>query len=151
MKAYFHLGTHLNCAGTVTFILLPVDLSKLSYALKSNVVKEDAYNAKTKNIEDNIPDVANLPISGKINEFNNKIPNITNLDTSAALDAKVSKVNITNLATAITVLNVLENKIPYVSNLLKKLTITQKSVKLKIKLLLIMNMINILLLKFLIS
>ena len=151
MKAYFHLGTHLNCAGTVTFILLPVDLSKLSYALRSNVVKEDAYNAKTKNIEDNIPDVANLRISGKINEFNNKIPNITNLDTSAALDAKISKVNITNLATAITVLNVLENKIPYVSNLLKKLTITRKSVKLKIKLPLIMNMINILLLKFLIS
>ena len=92
MKAYFHLGTHLKCAGMVTFILLPVDLSKLSYVLKSNVVKEDAYNAKTKNIEDNIPDVANLPISGKINEFNNKMPNITNLDTSAALDAKISKV-----------------------------------------------------------
>ena len=54
--------------------------------------------------------------------------------------------SITNLAT-ITALTAVENKIPNVSNLVKKLTITQKLVKLKIKLLLIMIMINLLLLK----
>ena len=59
------------------------------------------------------------------------------------------KPNITNLATT-PALTAAENKIPTDSNLVKKkLTITQKLVKLKIKLLLIM--ISILLLKNLIS
>ena len=58
--------------------------------------------------------------------------------------------NITNLAN-ITVLSAFENKIPSTSNLVKKLTVTQKSVKLKIKLLLIMIMMNIVLLKNLLS
>ena len=50
-----------------------------------------------------------------------------------------------------TALAAVENKISNVSNLVKKETMTQKLVKLKTKLLLIMNMINILLLKNLIS
>ena len=45
----------------------------------------------------------------------------------------------------------IEDRIPNISNLVKKLTITQELVTLKIKLLLIMVMINILLLKNLIS
>ena len=61
-----------------------------------------------------------------------KIPNDTNLATTTALTAVV-------------------NKMPNAFNLVKKLTITQKLVKLKIKLLLIMIMINILLLKNLAS
>ena len=56
----------------------------------------------------------------------------------------------TNVATT-TVLTTIENKLPNVSNLVTELTITQKLVKLKIKLLLIVIMINILLLKNLIS
>ena len=51
---------------------------------------------------------------------------------------------ITNLGT-ITTLTAVENKIPNVSNLSKKLTVTQKLVKLKIKLVLTMIIINILL------
>ena len=39
---------------------VPVDLSKLSDAVKNDVVKKDVYNAKIKNIEDNIPDITNL-------------------------------------------------------------------------------------------
>ena len=46
-----------------------------------------------------------------------------------------------NLAST-TTLTTVENKISNVSNLIKKLTITQKLVKLKIKLLLILIMIN---------
>ena len=56
---------------------------------------------------------------------------------------------ITNLATT-TALNAVENKIPYVGNLIKK-AITQKLVTLKIESLAIMTMVNILLLKNLIS
>ena len=56
---------------------------------------------------------------------------------------------ITNLATT-TALNAVENKIPNVGNLIKK-AITQKLVTLKIESLAIMTMVNILLLKTLIS
>ena len=85
-----------------------------------------------------------------------KIPFIANLGTNTTLDAKRNEIkneipSITNLATT-TARTAVENKIPDVSNLVeKKLTITQKLVKLKIKLLLIMIMINKLLLKNLIS
>ena len=37
----------------------PVDLSKLSDLVKNDVVKIDVYNAKIKNIEDEIPDITN--------------------------------------------------------------------------------------------
>ena len=66
---------------------------------------------------------------------------ITNLATTTALK--------TNLGTT-TALNAAENKIPNVGNLIKK-AITQKLVTLKTELLAITNMVNILLLKNLIS
>ena len=59
--------------------------------------------------------------------------------------------NITNLATTTTTLTAVENEIPNVSNLVKKLTITEKLVKLKMRILVIMIMINILLLDNLVS
>ena len=37
-----------------------VDLSKLSEVVKNDVVKEDVYNAKIKNIEDKISEITNL-------------------------------------------------------------------------------------------
>ena len=54
--------------------------------------------------------------------------------------------NITNLAST-NALSALENKIPNVNSLVKKVTIRKELMKLKKKLLLIMTMINILLLK----
>ena len=87
-------------------------------------VKKDVYNAKIKNIEDKIPDIANVTtktnVNAKINEVKGKIARITNLATTAAI-------------------------LP-----LQKLTITQKLMKMN-KQLLIMIMINILLLQNLIS
>ena len=62
---------------------------------------------------------------------------------------KAKKTSITSLATT-AALTTVENKIPNVSNLVKKLTITKKLMILKRKLL-IMIMINILLLQNLIS
>ena len=116
---------------------VPVALSKLSDELKNDVVKKDAYNAKIKNIEDKIPDItsvaSNAAVNAKINEIKNNISKIT------------------KLATTNTALTAVENKIPNVSSLSRKLTMIQKSVKFKIKLLLIMIIINMLLLKNLIS
>ena len=132
---------------------LPVDL------VKNDVVKEDVYSAKIKNIEDRTPDITNLAtnttLNAKINEVKKEVPSITKLATTTALNAKISEVqgkipNITNLAST-TALTGVENETPDVSNLVKKkLTITQKLVKLKRKLL-IMIMIFILLLQNLTS
>ena len=58
-----------------------VHLSKLSDLVK-NVVKNNVYNAKIKNIEDKIPNITNLAtnntLNAKINEVKNEIPSITN-------------------------------------------------------------------------
>ena len=115
---------------------VPVDLSKPSNVVKNDDFKKDVYNAKIINTED-------------------KIPVITNVATNTTLNAKVNEIkneilSITNLAT-ITALTAVENKIRNVSNLVKKVTMAQKLMKLKIKLLLIMNTINVLPHKNLIS
>ena len=95
----------------------PVDLSKLRDVVKNDVVIKDVYNAKIKNIEDEIPDITNLiSLSAKINEVKCEVPSITNLATTAALTT-------------------VENKIPNFSNLVKKVITTQKVMELKRKLL----------------
>ena len=100
-----------------------VDLSKLSDVAKNYVIKKDIYNAKSKNIEDKIPDITNLAtnttLNDKINKVKNEIATITNLATTAALKAKMSKAknkipNVTNLATN-TALAAVENNISHYS------------------------------------
>ena len=70
----------------------PVDFSKLSYAVKIDVVKKDVYNAKIKNMEDKIPDITNLPtnttLNTRINEVKGEIPSITKLPTTTRLKSK---------------------------------------------------------------
>ena len=67
-------------------------------------------NAKIKNIEEKILDITNLAINAslntKINDVKGKIPSITNLATTTAA------------------LTAVENKVPNVGNLVKKLSIT---------------------------
>ena len=80
---------------------------------------KNVHNAKIKNYEDKILDIttnlaAKTTLNGKINEVKGEIPSISNLATTTALIA-------------------VENKITNVSNLFKKLTTTQKVVKLKKK------------------
>ena len=76
--------------------------------------------AKIENIEDKIPDITNLAtnttLNAIINEVKNEIPSITNLATDASLNAKINGVkneipSITNLAIT-TALTAVENKIP---------------------------------------
>ena len=99
-----------------------VDLSKLSNVVKNDVVKKDVYNAKIKNIEGKIPDITNLgtntSLNAKINGVKSEILNIINLDTTSSYTSSYTTV---------------ENKTPSVSNLVKKLTIIQKLMKLKRK------------------
>ena len=55
------------------------------------MLKKDVYNAKIKNIDNEIPDITNLAtttaLNAKINEVIKKIPNITNVATTNALTA----------------------------------------------------------------
>ena len=107
-----------------------VDLSKLSDI--TNLATSTTLNAKTNDeVKGEIPCVTNLAIStalnAKITEVKNKIPYITSWATNNALIS-------------------VEDKIPNISNFVKKLTIT-RNLTLEIKLLLIIIMINILLLK----
>ena len=73
---------------------IPVDLSKLSNVVKNDVVKNNVYNAKIKNIEDKIPDISNLAINAslnaKINEIKGEIPSITNLAANTSLNVKIN-------------------------------------------------------------
>ena len=76
------------------------------------------YNAKIKNMEDKILDIANLAINttltDKTNEVKGEVPSITNLATTAALTT-------------------VENKIPNVSNLIKKTDYNTKISKIEKK------------------
>ena len=107
---------------------VPVDLRKLTDVVKNYVIKKDMYNAKTKNIEDQVPDITNLTtkatLNAEINEVKGEISNITNLATISALSAKMNEAkdkipNIADLAST-TALTAVKNKIPNVSNLIKK-------------------------------
>ena len=113
-------------------VLVSVDLSKLSDVIKYVFGKNDVYKAKIKNIEDQIPDVANVATNAsgnaKTNEVKGEIPNITKLATTTALIA-------------------VENNYLMLIIWSKKLTTIQKLMKLK-GVLLIMIMINILLVQF---
>ena len=55
------------------------------------LLKKDVYNAKIKDIEDKVPDITNLAttaaLNGKTNEVKGKIPSITNLATTTGLTA----------------------------------------------------------------
>ena len=90
---------------------VPVDLSKLSDVVKNDVVKTDVYNAKIRSIKNKISDITNLAtnasLNAKINEVKSEIPNITNLASTTALSA-------------------VEDKIPNVSNLVRKVDYNTK-------------------------
>ena len=84
---------------------VPVDLKKLSDVVDKKVIERDVYNTNIEDIEDKIPNITNLATNGaldaKTNEIKGKIPTITNLATTADLTT-------------------VENKISNVSDLVKK-------------------------------
>ena len=86
-------------------VSVPVDLSKLSDAVKNDAVEKAVYNTKINNIGDKIPYItnlaANITLNAKINKVTNEIPSVTKLATTA-------------------VLSTVENKIPNISDLVKK-------------------------------
>ena len=53
-------------------VIIPVDLGKLTDAVKKDVVRKDVYNAKIKNIEDKIPVITNLATNTTLNTKTNE-------------------------------------------------------------------------------
>ena len=104
----------------------PTDLSKLSNVVKNEVIKKTEYDDLVRNVTAiDTSKLANKADSaGKIKDIEDKIPDITKLATIDALNAKINEVkdkipSITNLA-ATDVFTAIEDKIPDVSDLVKK-------------------------------
>ena len=116
------LKTEVDELDIYRLVPVPVDLSKLSDAVKSDIVKKTVYDKlvvkinnintsdfvlKTKyqtdktELEKKIPDVTDFAKKAKLTELENKIPDVSNLATKTALTA-------------------VENNIPNVNNLVKK-------------------------------
>ena len=53
--------------GVDKLVPVPVDLRKLSDAVKNDVVNKNAYNTKINDIEDKIPDITNLANNTTVN------------------------------------------------------------------------------------
>ena len=101
----------------------PTDLTKLSNAVKNDVIKKTDYNAKITEIENKIPDISNLVTKNALNTVENKIPDTSGLVKKTDYNTKITEIenkipDISNLATK-TSLNTVENKIPDISNLKK--------------------------------
>ena len=62
-----NLKSKIDELDVVKLIPVSVDLSKLSDAVKNNVVRKDVYNAKIKNIEYKILDINNLATNTTLN------------------------------------------------------------------------------------
>ena len=58
------------------FLLILSDLSKVR---KNDFIKKDVYNAKIENIEDKLPNITNLATNITRTAVENKIPNFSNL------------------------------------------------------------------------
>ena len=118
---------------------VPVDLSKLSHVDKTDVAKKTVYDkldAKVNNI-----DTSNFVLKTKYQtaktELEKKIPDLTDFVKKTKLTEKENKIpDVSSLATK-TALIVVENKIPSVSSIVRKQLMTQKTVRLKKNLLII--------------
>ena len=105
---------------------VPVDLSKLSNAVKNDVVKKTVYDklvAKVDNI-DTGGLVKKTDYNTKITEIEDKIPDSSSFVKKTDYNTKISEIegkipSINNLATK-TALTTVENKIPSISGLVKK-------------------------------
>ena len=62
-----NLKSKADKSDVVKLVPVSIDLSKLNDVVKYYVVKKDVYNAKIKNIEDQISDITNLATNTTLN------------------------------------------------------------------------------------
>ena len=119
---------------------IPVDLSKLSDAVKNDVVKKFVYHklvAKLNNI-DTSGFVLKIKYQTDKTELENKIPDTSSFVKKTDYNTKITELenkipDVNNLATK-TALTTVENKIPNVSNLVNKTSYNTKVTEIENKL-----------------
>ena len=119
-----NLKTEVDKLDIDKLVPVPADLSKLSNVVNKEVVKKTEYDKLVANVNNiNIGTgkfILESDYDADKTELKNKIPNISNLATKAALTTIENKIpNISTVATK-AALNAIKNKIPDVSNLVKK-------------------------------
>ena len=62
-----HLKRKVEKIDVYKLVPVPVDLNKLSDVVKNDIVEKNVYDAKIKDIEDKIPDIANLASNTTLN------------------------------------------------------------------------------------
>ena len=152
-----NLKTEVDKLGIDKLVPVPVDLSKLSDAVKNHVVKKDVYDKLITKV--NSTDTSGFVLKSKYDtdksELKSKIPDTGGLVRKTNYDAKIAEIegkipDVSNLSTK-TALTTVENEIRSVSNFVKKTDYDKKNLpKLKINLIIII-MINILILQSLIN
>ena len=130
---------------------VPVDLSKLSDVVKSDVKKAvyDQLVAQINNIDDSVFILKTKYQTDKA-ELEKKIPDVTDFFKKTKLTELESKIRDVSSSATTNALNAVGNKIPSVSSLVKKTDYHTKITEVEKKNILIMIMINILLLQSLI-
>ena len=73
------LKTEVDKLDIGRLVPVPVDVSKLSAAVKNDVIKNTDYNAKIIGIENKISDVTTLSTKTALNTVENKIPDTSGL------------------------------------------------------------------------
>ena len=84
-KNLANLKTEVDKLYVNKLVPVPVDLNKLSDAVKNDVVKKTDYNVKIAEVENKIPDNSNLATKTALNTVENKIP-----DTSGLVKKKIT-------------------------------------------------------------
>ena len=118
---------------------VPVDLSKLSNAVKNDVVKKTVYDklvAKVDDIDTN-EFVLKTNVNTKLTGLENKIPNTSGLVKNTDYNSKITELenkipDISGLATK-TTLTTVENKIPSINNLATKTASTTVENKIRVQ------------------
>ena len=87
-----HLKTEVDKLDIDELVPVPNDLSKLSNAVKNDVIKKTDNNAKITEIENKIPNISNLATKTSLNTVQNKIPDTSGLIKKTDYNAKVTEI-----------------------------------------------------------
>ena len=87
-----NLKTEVDKLDIDNLVPVPVDLSKLSDVVKSDVIKKTDYNAKITEIENRIPNISNFATKTALTNLSNTVPDISTLFKKIDYDTKIAEI-----------------------------------------------------------
>ena len=132
IKFLASLETEIDKLDIDRLVPVPVDLSKLSYVVKNDVVKKTVYDKLVAKVNNN--DTSGFVLKTEYDrdklEMENKIPDTSGLVKKTDFNARITEIegkmpSISGLATNVA-LTAVENKIPNINSLVKKIDHFQK-------------------------